>query len=58
MDVKTIKDKLALNREKLRIANSNGDYKKKQKIQNQISILNFELEIETIKNKIKQLRNT
>tara|TARA_Y100000389_G_C16993744_1_gene286183 strand:+ start:198 stop:374 length:177 start_codon:yes stop_codon:yes gene_type:complete len=57
MDVKTIKDKIALNREKLRIANSNGDYKKKQKIQNQISILNFKLEIETIKNKIKQLRN-
>ena len=39
MDVKTIQDKLALNREKLRIANSNGDFKKKQKIQNQISIL-------------------
>lgn len=57
MDTKTIKDKLALNREKLRIANSNNDYEQKQKIQNQISILNFKLEIETIKNKIKQLQS-
>ena len=57
MDIKTIKDKLALNREKLRIANSNNDYEQKQKIQNQISILNFKLEIETIKNKIKQLQS-
>jgi len=57
METQTIKDKLALNREKLRIANSNGNYEQKQKIQNQISILNFKLEIETIKNKIKQLQS-
>ena len=57
MDIQSIKDKLALNREKLRIANSNNDYEQKQKIQNQISILNFKLEIETIKNKIKQLQS-
>lgn len=57
MDTQTIKDKLAVNREKLRIANSNGDYDQKQKIQNQISILNFKLEIETIKKKINQLQS-
>jgi len=57
MNIDDIKNQLSLSREKLRIANSDGDYDKKQKIQNQITVLNFKLEIETIKHKIKQLQS-
>ena len=57
MDIEGIKNQLRLNQEKLRIANSEGNYEQKQKIQNQITILNFKLEIETIKHKIKQLQS-
>ena len=46
MNVDDIKNQLRLSREKLRIANSDSD--KKQKIQNQITVLNFKLEIETL----------
>lgn len=57
MNIDDIKNQLRLNQEKLRIANSDGDYDQKQKIQNQITVLNFKLEIETIKHKIEQLQS-
>jgi len=55
MNISDIKDQISLNQEKLRIANRSGDSDKKQKIQNQLTVLNFKLEIENIKHKIKQL---
>lgn len=56
MDIEDLQNQLRLQNEKLRIANATGNYDQKQKIQNQIKILNFKLEIETIKYKIKQLQ--
>jgi len=57
MSIDDIRNKLRLNQEKLRIANSEGNYEQKQKIQNQITVLNFKMEIETIKHKIQQLQS-
>lgn len=56
MNIDDIKNQLRYNQERLRLANTSADYDQKQKIQNQIKILNFKLEIETIKHKIKQLQ--
>jgi hypothetical protein len=57
MSIDDIQNQLQLYHTKLRIVNSNGNYKQKEKIQNQIKILNFKLEIETIKKKISQLES-
>lgn len=57
MNIDEIKNKLQLYYTKLNIANKTGEYKTKEKIQNQIKILNFKLEVETIKDKIRQLES-
>ena len=52
-----IKNELRYNQEKLRLANTSGDNNLKKKVQNQLQILNLEMEIETLKERIKQLRS-
>jgi len=52
MELKNINDQLKLKTLELRIEK---DYKEKQKIRNQIQVLNFKKEIEVIKDKIKKI---
>lgn len=52
-----IKNELRYHQEKLRLANTSGDSDLKKKVQNQLQILNLEMEIETLKERIKQLRS-
>ena len=57
MNIDTLRNELEYNHEKLRILNANsGDNSLKQKVQNQLRILNFKIEIETIEEKIKRLQ--
>lgn len=57
MSREEIRNELRYNQEKLRIANTNGNTELKKKLQNQLQILKVEMEIETLKERIKQLRS-
>lgn len=52
MEIKDINDQLKLKALELRIEKG---YKEKQKIRNQIQVLNYKKEIEIIKDKIKKI---
>jgi hypothetical protein len=57
MSTDEINNELRYNQDKLRLANTSGDTELKKKVQNQLQILNLEMEIETLRERIKQLRS-
>ena len=57
MSKEKIKNELRYNQERLRLANAEGNSELKKKLQNQLQILKLEMEIETLKERIKQLRS-
>lgn len=56
MSKEEIRNELRYHQEKLKLANTKGDPELKKKVQNQLQILNLKMEIETLRERIKQLQ--
>lgn len=56
MSREEIRNELRYHQEKLRLADTKGDPELKKKVQNQLQILNLKMQIETLKERIKQLQ--
>lgn len=57
MEIEDIKNNLRYHQEKLRLANLSNDTDLKKNVQNQLRILNLQMEIEILRQRIEQLQS-